>query len=281
MSVAFGLLGPAAAWRDGSEIELGSPQQRALFALLLLHRNQVVSTDRMLDVLWPSRPPPNAVPVLRTYVSRLRAGPLAPSLLTRRHGYELRAAPGVVDAERLEGLVATARGRLETGDPSAAETLLREALRLVRGRPLAELAEDRLAAGERERLEELCGAATEELVEAHLSQGRHRELIGQLRATVAAEPLRERAWGQLMVALYRSGRQAEALAAYRAAARALRDELGLAPGEHLRALERMILRHAPALELPLTRASVVVVRPYDSPALLVLDHCVLAIVFAD
>lgn len=249
MSLAFGLLGPAAAWHDDRAVALGSPQQRALFALLLLHRNAVVSTDRMLDALWPSRPPPHAVPVVRTYVSRLRAGPLMPALLTHRHGYELRAAPGAVDAERFEALVAAARRRLEAGEPAASEARLREALGLVRARPLPELPDDRVAAGERERLDELCRAASEELVEAQLIQGRHAELIGQLRAMVAADPWRERAWAQLMVALYRSDRQAEALAAYRAAARALRDELGLEPCAHLRALERMILRHDPAIEL--------------------------------
>jgi len=240
--IRFGLLGPAAAWQDGRAIDLGSPQQRALFALLLLHRGEVVSTDRMIDVLWPAGPPANALQVLRTYVSRLRAAGIA-ELGTHRHGYRL---DGEADADRFEALVAAGGGE---ADPAAAEAMLAEALALVRGPPVPELGDDRRAGAERERLEELRAAAEEELAERRLAQGRHRELVPELRAAVAARPLRERAWGQLMVALYRCGRQAEALAAYRAAQRALA-ELALAPGPRLRELERMVLLQDAALDLP-------------------------------
>jgi predicted ATPase/DNA-binding SARP family transcriptional activator len=234
----FGLLGPAAAWQEGRAVELGSPQQRMVFALLLLHRNEIVSTDRMVDVLWPAGAPDNALQVLRTYVSRLR-GLGIHELETHHHGYELR---GEADADRFEALVAAARD--EPG-----EALLTEALALVRGPLLPELADDEVARAERERLAELRATAEEELAECRLVQGRHRELVPALRAAVAAEPLRERTWGQLMVALYRCGRQAEALAAYRDAQRAL-SELGLAPGAPLRELERMILLQDATLDGP-------------------------------
>ena len=240
--IRFGLLGPAAAWQDDRELALGSPQQRTLFALLLLHRSEVVSTDRMADVLWPAGPPPNALQVLRTYVSRLRGLGIG-ELRTHHNGYELR---GATDADRFEALEAAARAE---PDPAAAEALFTEALALVRGPALPELPEDRQAVAERDRLEELRAAAQEELAERRLAQGRHAELVPALRAAVAAEPLRERTWGQLMVALYRCGRQAEALAAYRAAHRALA-ELGLTPGPQLRELERMVLLQDTALDAP-------------------------------
>jgi DNA-binding SARP family transcriptional activator len=132
----FGLLGQAVAWRDGHELALGSPQQRALFALLLLHRGEAVSTDRMIEALWPDDPPPNAVPVLRTYVSRLRAAGLGPEVLITCHdGYVLRA--GVIDADRFEVLVAAGRTQREAGDAVAAEELLQEALARRRARARA------------------------------------------------------------------------------------------------------------------------------------------------
>ena len=260
MSLRFGLLGPVTASRDGAELPLGSPQQRTLLALLLLHRNEVVSTARMLDVLWPGRAPPNALQVLRTYVFRLRGGPLGPPerspLITCHQGYELRVVDDAVDVVRFEALVAAGRAAFEGGDPPAAEALLREALELIRGTPLAELDDDRVAGLERDRLDELRAVADEELVEARLAQGRHRELVGELRTAVARDRLRERTCGQLMVALYRSGRQAEALEAYHATRRALADELGLAPGPQLRDVERMILLQDQALDLSTSRAPV-------------------------
>jgi DNA-binding SARP family transcriptional activator len=257
----FGLLGPVAAWRDGTEVDLGTPQQRALFALLLLHRNEVVSTDRMLDAIWPVQPTRSAMQVLRTYVlrlrGRLREGEIAsdekPVLVTHRRGYELRLGSDRVDADRFESLVAAGLTEREGGRFDASAALLREALGLVRGIPLAELGDDDHVRSERERLEELRLVAEEELVEAQLGQGRHRQLIPQLRAAVSAQPLRERSWGQLMVALYRSGRQADALAAYRAASRTLLGEVGLAPSGELRALERMILVHDESLQPPSAR----------------------------
>jgi predicted ATPase/DNA-binding SARP family transcriptional activator len=207
----------------------------------------------MVETLWPAGAPPNALQVVRTYVARLRAGPLdAEALVTRRFGYELRAPPGSVDADRLEALIATGRAELAAGDATAAEAAFTDALALVRGPPLPELPDDLAAAAERERLDELLVAAEEELAEARLTQGRHRELVPALRAATAADPLRERRWAQLMVALYRCGRQAEALDAYRGAHAALA-ELGLTPGPSLRELERMILLQDAALDAPVIR----------------------------
>jgi predicted ATPase/DNA-binding SARP family transcriptional activator len=218
-----------------------------LFALLLLHRNTTVSIEKMADVLWPTRAPPNAVAVLRTYIARLRAGVLEPgALVTRPGGYELQVAPGEVDVDRLEALALGAGTDLARGDATRAEEGLIEALALVRGPVLAELADDREADAERTRLEELLAALGEDLTEARLAQGDHRELVPVLSAAVADQPLRERLWGQLMVALYRCGRQADALNAYRRAHRTLA-ELGLQPGPALRVVERMILVQDPAL----------------------------------
>lgn len=251
--IRYGVLGPVTAWRDGREVDLGSPQQRTLFALLLVHRNAMVRTDRMAEVLWPRGLPANAVAVLRTYVTRLRSGPLDPGvLLTRPGGYELRTVPGEVDVDRLAVLVATMRAESDRGDVAAAEGRLTEALGLVRGPVLPELPDYDPAVAERARLEELCATAREELTEARLAQGDHRDLVPALRASVALDPLRDRLWGQLMVALYRSGRQADALDAYRAAHRAL-VEVGLAPGPELRDLERRILLQDAALSSPVNR----------------------------
>ena len=161
--IRFGLLGPAAAWQEGRAVELGSPQQRMVFALLLLHRSEIVSTDRMVDALWPAGPPPNALQVLRTYVSRLR-GLGIEELQTHHHGYALR---GEADADRFEALLAAARAEL---DAVSVEALLEEALALVRGPPLPELPDDELAGAERRRLEQLRVDAEEELTECRLAE---------------------------------------------------------------------------------------------------------------
>jgi DNA-binding SARP family transcriptional activator len=233
-------------------LALGSPQQRTVLALLLMHRNRVVATDRMVDVLWPVGWAPSARPVVRTYVSRLRRclESLDATLVTTSHGYELQVAADQVDADRFESMVIAGRDARQAGDLAAGAALLRQALGLVRGEILTELQDDRVACLERARLAEVRLIAEEELVEVELATGRHRALVPRLTAAVAEDPLRERAWMQLMVALYRSGRQADALEAYRRASRALADELGLVPGRELQRLERMILVHDRALDLP-------------------------------
>ena len=232
--------------RDGDgPLPLGGAKQRALLALLLLHANHVVSRDRLVDELWGDSPPETAVQGVQVYVSRLRRLLPAETLLTRPPGYLLAAAPETIDLRRFERLVADAR----MADPERASRLLREALELWRGPALAEFGEEPFSRAEAGRLEDLRLAALEERIEADLALGRHHELAGELEALIAAHPHRERLRAQLMLALYRSGRQAEALEAYRDGRAAL-DELGIEPGAALRELERAILAQDRALAAP-------------------------------
>ena len=242
----LGVLGPLRVADDGREVQLRSQKQRALLAFLVLHAGEVVSTDRLLDELWGERPPPTARNALQNYVSQLRKTLGADVLRTRPPGYVLDVEPDAVDAVRFVRLLEGARGA--SAEQRAA--LLREALALWRGRALADLEFEPFALREAPRLDELRAAAEEELVAAELELGRHAEVVPRLEELVAANPLRERLHGQLMLALYRSGRQGEALAAYRTARRRLVEELGIEPGPSLRALEAAILRQDPALDAP-------------------------------
>jgi YVTN family beta-propeller protein len=251
----FRILGPLEVCEKGRPLALGGGRQRALLALLLLHRNEVVATERLIDELWGERPPDTVAKVLQGYVSHLRRvlehnGGEPRRLLTRSPGYLLRLESGELDADRFEQLFAQARRALARGEPPEAAERLREALTLFRGSPLAEFAFEPFARAEIARLEELYLVALEERIETDLALGRHADLVGELEGLVANEPLRERLRGQLMLALYRSGRQAEALEAYRDGRRALVDELGLEPSEALQALERGILSHEASLEAP-------------------------------
>jgi DNA-binding SARP family transcriptional activator len=242
----FRLLGPLEVLEDGRPLAVGGVQSRALLAVLLLHANHVVSRDRLVDELWGEAPPPTAGKIVQVYVSRLRKRLGEARVLTRPPGYVLRAEPAELDLARFERLVADAR-RAEAG--TAAE-MLRNALALWRGPPLADLAFERFAQAEIVRLEELRWAALELRIDADLAAGRAAELIGELEALIAEHPLRERLHAQLMLALYRCARQAEALAAYRRARGELADGLGLELGEELRRLEQAILRQDPALDGP-------------------------------
>jgi DNA-binding SARP family transcriptional activator len=247
--IEFGLLGTLEL-RDGERpVVLGRLKQRALLAVLLLNANRVVARERLIDELWGDDPPDKAVKAVQTYVSQLRK--LLPQgiLQTRQPGYVLQVPPESVDLLRFERLVADARG----ADPGPASSLLTEALALWRGPPLAEFGDEPFARVELGRLEDLRLAALEERVDADLALGRHAELVGELERAIAEQPQRERLRGQLMVALYRSGRQAEALAAYRDARAAL-DELGVEPGAALRQLEKQILTQDAELELKQARA---------------------------
>ena len=263
----FRILGPLEV-RDGSRpLALGGEKQRALLAILLLHRNEVVSTDRLLDELWGESPPAGARKTLRAYVSKLRRAtgangaassvaadnhrePKGGVLLTRGHGYVLQVAPGELDLERFRELADRGRDALATGRPEEAATLLRKALSLWRGPPLAEFAYERFAQNTIAQLEELHIGAVEERVEAELALGHARDLIDELRDLVSRHPLRERLHGQLMLALYRSGRQAEALEVFQGFRRKLSEELGLEPGPGLAQLDLAILTRDPALDLP-------------------------------
>ena len=204
----------------------------------------------LIDQLWGERPPATAAKTLQGYVSHLRKALGDEVLLTRGGGYLLVAAPGQVDADRFEAMAADARRALADGDASRAREMLDAALGLWRGEPLADLAYEPFAAGEIARLDEARLAALEDRIDADLMLGDHRGLVGELEALVAVHPHRERMLGQLMLALYRCGRQTDALAAYRRGQQALNDELGLESGPELRALEQRILTQDRALDPP-------------------------------
>ncbi len=240
------LFGPLEV-RDSGELRvLKRRQQRSLLAVLALHAGEVVSTDRLIEDLWGASPPRSALGSLQNTVSALR-GALGPDLVvTQPPGYRLGLPREAVDVHRFEDLVRSARGV----EPAERATLLRQALGLWRGEPLADLAFEPFADAEIARLEELRVGAIEDRVEADLALGHHAELVAELEALVTGHPLRERLRGQLMVALYRCGRQAEALEVYRAARLALADELGLDPSPELQELERKVLRQDPELAAP-------------------------------
>jgi predicted ATPase/DNA-binding SARP family transcriptional activator len=264
----FRILGPLEVLDEGRRVALASTKQRALLALLLLHRGETLGTERLIDALWGERPPATAAKSVQVHVSRLRKA-LAPAggelIVTREHGYELAVDPELVDAERFERLVGEGRRELAGGHAERAAAALEEALSLWRGRPLDDLAYEQFAQGEIARLDQLRVAALEQLVEAKLALGRHAEVVAQLETLVAEHPYRERLWGQLMLALYRCERQADALQAYQDARRTLVEELGIEPGERLRELERAILAQDPALGLRAGNQSAAPSTPMELP----------------
>ena len=245
----FRILGPLEIDAGGESLALGSAQQRAVLALLLIGAPEPVSVDRLVDELWGERPPASAQHAVQVYVSGirkiLRAVDGNAAVRTAQSGYVLDVDSERVDARRFERLLGQAQ-RVLGDDPSHARELFGEALELWRGPPLAEFEACEFARLEADRLEELRAVALERLVEARLAGGEHVEMIGQITGLVAANPLRERPRQLLMLALYRGGRHAEALAAYRDACAAL-DEIGLQPGPELRQLEDAILRHDESL----------------------------------
>jgi DNA-binding SARP family transcriptional activator len=241
----FRLLGPLEVTEHGYTLALGGGKQRALLAVLLLHANDVVSTERLIDELWGDSPPATVAKSIQAYVSRLRKQLGADRLLTRSPGYVLRVDPSQFDVACFDRLVAEAA----SVDPRTAARKLRAALGLWRGPALADLAYEPFARAEIARLEEVRLAALEQRIDADLALGRHAELVGELEALVTEQPLRERLRSQLMLCLYRSGRQAEALGTYQAARRALVDELGIEPSRKLRELHQAILQQDPRLDL--------------------------------
>jgi predicted ATPase/DNA-binding SARP family transcriptional activator len=236
------ILGPMEVLRDGVALEVGPRRHRALLALLLLSANRVVSADRLIEELWAGRPPEGAPKTLRSYVSRLRAAVGDDVVRSRAPGYLLEIEPDQLDARRFERLMDEGGRARARGDAAEAAARLREGLALWHGDALADLADEPFAGVEARRLEELRLVAIEERIEADLDCGRHPELVAELETLLDEHPLRERLWGQLMTALYRSGRQADALAAYQRARELLADRLGLETGEELRVLEQKILR---------------------------------------
>ncbi|HEX8025759.1 MAG TPA: BTAD domain-containing putative transcriptional regulator, partial [Candidatus Limnocylindrales bacterium] len=245
---AIRVLGPIEADVDGAPVDLGGPKSRAVLALLVLEANRAISTDHLIEQLWGDEPPASAEATLQSYVSRLRRALGADVIESTGGGYRLRLDPERLDIARAEGLATMGREALAAGDATGAARQLGEALALWRGVPLGDLATEAWALPEVERLSNLRAGITEDRIDAELELGRHAALVGELEALVDRSPLRERLRGQLMLALYRSGRQADALAAYHEARRTLDDELGLEPGRALQALEGAILRQDPALD---------------------------------
>ena len=245
----FRILGPLEV-KDGERpLRLGGAKQRSVLAILLLHAGEVVSVDRLIDELWADDPPEDAQTALHQHVSRLRRL-LEPHRVieTRQPGYVVDP-DGALDLHRFERLRDEGRAALGGGRAADASDRLREALGLWRGRPLADLEHEPFAREATRRLDEAWLDALESRIDADLALGRHAELAGELQALVRSHPLRERLRAQLMLALYRSGRQSEALDAYADARRTLVGELGLEPGPELRRLQRAILEHDAALEL--------------------------------
>jgi DNA-binding SARP family transcriptional activator/streptogramin lyase len=257
--VEFRILGPLEVEDDGRVLALGGAKQRALLAFLVLHANEAVSRDRLIDELWPESAPETAATAVQVYVSHLRKALGRDVIVTQAPGYLIRVEDGELDLARFEQLATRAR----TETPAHAADTLRAALSLWRGPALTELGAS-FARPERAHLEEQRLAALEHRIDADLELGRHGQLVPELERLVYEHPLRERLRGQLMLALYRSGRQAEALDVYRSGRRLLDDELGLEPGAELRRLERAILEQDPALATP--HAELTEVTTSDGPA---------------
>jgi DNA-binding SARP family transcriptional activator len=254
----FRILGPLEVLRSGAPVTIGSGMQHTLLALLVLSANEVVPSDRLIDELWGGHPPESGATALHGLVSQLRkalepgrpAGESGSVLVTRAPGYELVVAPEAVDAIRFERLVQSGRAATATGDPAGGRRELQAALALWRGGALADAGDAPTVHTEAIRLGELRLDALEARVDADLALGLHAELVHELEALVQREPLRERLCAQLMLALYRSGRQAEALDVYRRTRETLVGELGLEPTPGLRELEQRILQHDPGLAAP-------------------------------
>jgi predicted ATPase/DNA-binding SARP family transcriptional activator len=269
----FRILGSLEALAEGRDVAPAGSKRRALLALLLLHVNETLSIDRLIDELWGERPPATAARTVQAHVSRLRKALGAGGdngtdgvIVTRERGYQLVLDPEQLDSYRFERLVAVGRRELAMGDPKRAAAAFESALSLWRGTPLADLAYEPFAQPEIARLEDLRVAALEELNEAKLALGRHSELVGELEALIGEHPYRERLRAQLMLALYRCERQADALQAYQDARRTLVEEVGIEPGERLHELERAILAQDPALAVSAAEAAEPAARRLPVPA---------------
>ncbi|MDX6720372.1 MAG: hypothetical protein QOJ63_2626, partial [Solirubrobacteraceae bacterium] len=242
------ILGPLEVVEEDRTLDLGARKQQALLGVLALRPREVVSTARLIDDLWGESPPASAAKAIQGYVSGLRKAIGGSAIVTKAGGYLVVVDPDALDAERFDHLVAAGRERL-VRDPAQAASKLREALALWRGDPLEGLRLEANARIEVQRLAERKLTALELRIEADLARGCHAELVGELQELAALHPYREGLAAHLMLALYRSGRQAEALSAYRRTRQLLAAELGLEPGESLRQLERQVLAQAPELDL--------------------------------
>jgi DNA-binding SARP family transcriptional activator/streptogramin lyase len=257
--VEFRILGPLEVLEDGLPLALGRLKERTVLAVLLLHANEFVSRERLIDELWGTSPPPTARKAVNVYISKLRQtltrnghDPIA----TAEGGYRLVVSPDLLDAERLRNLIAQARGCIADSESDAASQLLQEALALWRGPTLAGIQLESLCRDEVAQLDELRLAALMDRIDCDLALGRHEQVLGELNVLVREHPLRERLRAQQMLALYRADRQADALDAYAEVRRALVDDLGIDPSEALQRLQQAILRHDPALATPEGTAAV-------------------------
>lgn len=248
----FQVLGPLAAVHNGRPVTLGGVKQRATLGLLLLRANQVVATSELLAALWGDAAPPTARKILQNAVRGLRVvfADAEPELLTRLPGYVLRVDPGEVDLFEFQRRAEQGRAELAAGVPELAAATLRDALALWRGPVLADLAETGVAWPELATVRNARLDVLEDYLEAELASGRHHAAIGELELMVEAEPLRERLCRQLMIALYRSGRQADALRVYARVRTETVERLGLEPSRELRCLQQAILAHDPSLAPP-------------------------------
>ena len=258
VNLEFRLLGRVEVYRDGRPVDVGGPKQRAVLASLLLRVRRVVSVDQLIDDLWPEHPPARAAATVQVFVSQLRRalepersrGAVATVLVTASPGYRLDIEPTAVDAHTFADLVAHGREALDAGMPEQAAQLLLRAEEMWRGPALADVPATPFIRAAAARLTELHLGAAENRIDAGLALGRHAALVAELEQLVRRHPLRERLRAQLMLGLYRCGRQVEALAAYRETRQVLHDELGLEPGVRLRELQQAVLRQDPGLAWP-------------------------------
>jgi DNA-binding SARP family transcriptional activator len=272
--VQFGILGPLDVRHEGRSVHIRGAKERALLAVLLLHAGEPVSVDRLIDELWGESPPATARKSVQVRIAGLRRAIGGDVLLTRGDAYLVRLQPDQLDLRRFEELLAAGSDAIAAGDASAALATLRDALALWRGPPLADFAFESFAQPAIARLEELRVHALELRIDAQLQVGLHDRVIAEVEQLVAAHPFRERFRGQLVLALYRDGRQADALDVCRRARAEFVTELGIEPGPALRKLEQAVLRQDPSLELAAPERSVLVAPqdPHRLPALLALGQ---------
>src|SRR5690348_9994841 len=255
----YRILGPLEVAHEGKPVPLGRLKERLVLAVLLLHANEFVSRERLIDELWGEAPPPTAKKAVNVYISQLRKA-LARNghdpITTADGGYRLGVDDAELDVSRLRQLLATARERASAGELEAAAELLRKALGLWRGATLAGLLLESRGRDEIAQLDEFRLTAQMDRIDCDIALGRHEQVLGELQLLVDEHPLRERLRAQQMLALYRADRQAEALDTYAEARRTLVDDLGIEPSEALQRLQQAILRHDPSLETPEGTAAV-------------------------